>query len=44
MTNSYLDMLIYVDEIINIELTSSFLLTIWLIKKGVQVLWNKLQG
>jgi hypothetical protein len=42
MTNSYLDMIIYIDEIINIELTSSLLLTIWLVWKGATKLWKRI--
>jgi hypothetical protein len=40
--NSYLDMLQYIDTIIDIHLTASFTLTIWLVWKGFKTLWNKL--
>jgi hypothetical protein len=44
MTNSYLEMLTYIDNIIDIHLTASFTLTIWLVWKGASQLWKTILG
>ncbi len=42
--NSYLEMLIYIDDIIDLSMTTNLLLTIWLVVKGVSIAWNKILG
>lgn len=38
--NSYLEMLNYIDTIINVEKTASLFLVVWLLWKGVSQLWK----
>jgi hypothetical protein len=42
MTNSYTDMIIYIDNIINLELTTYFVITIYLTWKGANKLWKRI--
>jgi len=42
--NSYLEMLIYIDDIIDLSMTTNLLLTIWLVVKGVSIAWHKILG
>jgi hypothetical protein len=44
MTNSYLDMLNYIDNIIDLSMTTNLLLTIWLVVKGVSIVWKRILG
>jgi hypothetical protein len=44
MTNSYLEMLYYIDNIIDLSMTTNFLLTIWLVVKGVTIAWKRILG
>jgi hypothetical protein len=44
MTNSYLDMLNYIDNILDLSMTTNFLLSIWLIWKGATILWKRILG
>lgn len=38
--NSYLEMLNYIDTIINLEMTANFVVTVWLVGIGVKKLWK----
>lgn len=38
--NSYLEMLNYIDNIIDVDRTASLLLVVWLLWKGLTILWK----
>jgi hypothetical protein len=42
--NSYIDMIQYIDNIIDLSMTTNLLLTIWLVVKGVTTVWKRILG